>query len=202
MLQTALAFTGSHADMTPRFPLVPHTCGRSFRHTAYPRCNWPEHPAFVAQIVVRQINESGPWRKRRRLPILSSRRRRTRIPNRVVTSRLCRVQLQFSGFEIHTRTGVHVDERFRGQDLSCRPIHHIHASVSIRVREHFSRLPVDIQVEKNLFVHAVVIMQIVRVQLIGPDRLSRFGAACDQRRPPFVIAWPLLRIPGPGLEVP
>src|SRR5438477_13096058 len=64
------------------------------------------------------------------------------------------------------------------------------------MRQNLSHATSDIQIEQNVFIYPVIILLVVRVPLIGPDRFSRFRSARKNTGSPFVIAGTLLGIPG------
>src|SRR5947209_17415067 len=63
------------------------------------------------------------------------------------------------------------------------------------MRQNLSRAASDIQIKQNVFIYAVIVMLVVRVPLIGPNRLSRFRPAGKNAGGPFVVAGTLLGIP-------
>ena len=58
-----------------------------------------------------------------------------------------------------------------------RTVDDVHPRVAVGMRQHLSQLAVDVQIQQDVLVHAVVIVIIVRVNLIGPDRLAGFRPA-------------------------
>ena len=61
------------------------------------------------------------------------------------------------------------------------------------------RLAVDRQIEQQVFVDLVIVVEIVRIELIGPHRLAGIGVAREDRGGPFVVAFALVGIPRPGI---
>src|SRR5207247_11245477 len=55
------------------------------------------------------------------------------------------------------------------------------------------------EIDQDVLVDAVVVPGIVRRLLIGPFRLPGIGIPREDRHRPFVVAGPLIRIPGPGV---
>ncbi len=148
---------------------------------------------------MRNVEQTGLRRKGRGLPVFTARRRGTRIAYRFEAGRFIRIEDQFSGLQIHPKGCVDVNESLSGENLSVAAVDDVEPPVSVRVGQYLSRLAVDVQVEKDVFIHSVVIVQIVRIHLVRPDRFACFRAACEQRRGPLVIARTLLRIPRPGI---
>src|SRR4051794_31741866 len=66
--------------------------------------------------------------------------------------------------------------------------------------ENLPVLTFNVQVEKNVLVHTVVVVLIVWIQLISPDCFTRFRPAGEQRGAPLVIPWPLVGIPWTGVR--
>ena len=65
---------------------------------------------------------------------------------------------------------------------------------------HLSRLAADRQIDDDVFVDLVVVIKIVRVRLVEPDRFTRVGPSGKNSGRPFVVARPELRIPDAGIS--
>src|SRR4051812_29960827 len=63
------------------------------------------------------------------------------------------------------------------------------------MKESFALLARDGQIDEDVFVHAVVIVKIVRAPLVIPNRLAIGGIACEYSRGPFVVAGTQFGIP-------
>ena len=60
--------------------------------------------------------------------------------------------------------------------------------------------PADRKVDENVLVDGVVVPQVVRRGLEGPDHLAGVGVARDDRRAPLVVARPLAAVPRSGVR--
>ena len=61
------------------------------------------------------------------------------------------------------------------------------------------RLAVDRQVEQQVLVDLVIVVEIVRIELVGPHRLAGIGIAREDGGRPFVVAFALVGIPRAGI---
>src|SRR5437588_9904385 len=106
-----------------------------------------------------KVNESRFGRKCRRLPVFTAGRRRTRVAYCFEAGRFIWIENQFTALKIHPKTCVGVRESLGRENLPVGAIDNIQSAISVWVRQHLSRLPVDVQVEENVFIHPVVIVQ-------------------------------------------
>src|ERR1051325_5623165 len=61
--------------------------------------------------------------------------------------------------------------------------------------QNLAQFSVDRQIEQDVFIDAVVVMIVVRIDLIGPDRFTRLRAPRKDRAGPLIIPRPLVGIP-------
>src|ERR1051326_7012766 len=160
------------------------------------------HALFVfAEICVRDVEQTRQRGERRGLPVFRAGRGRTDVVNDVSESRrLLFDRDQTAGAQIDAAADRVVVERRCGEDLSVRPIHDVDVAVALRAQSYFSYFSVDRQVDEDLFVDAVVVVEIVRAPLIEPDRLAGVGFAREDTARPLVVAGPHFRIPRTGIR--
>ena len=145
---------------------------------------------------MRNVDQPGSWRERRRLPVLCAGRRRTQVAHDFARHRLLfRHVLQKAGLEIHAAAGSDRRKRTGRQDFPAGPINHVHIPISIRVDQNLACLSFDREVEQNILVDRIVVVEIVRAKLIKPDRLPGIGIARENPGREFVVAGPSFRIP-------
>src|SRR6185369_742492 len=147
------------------------------------------------------VNESRIRRERGRLPVFCARRSRTDISNHLAYLRFhLRIFDQPSGIQVDALGGCDVCTRIRRKDLSGGPIKNVDITIAFRPHDYLPRLAVYREVQKNLFVYAVVIMQVVRSELIKPTSFTCVRIACKDSAGPLVITWTLIRVPWPRVS--
>ncbi len=107
--------------------------------------------------------------------------------------------LKSPGAEVHAFRRGDGSKNAGGKDLSVGPVYDVDVAVAIRMNDDFFVLSVDRQIQQYIFVHAVVIVEIVRAVLIEPNRFPSVGVTRENSGGPFVIAGAGIGIPRPGI---
>src|SRR5690606_4566884 len=74
--------------------------------------------------------------------------------------------------------------------------------VPVEVDQRLAQPAVDLQVDQDVLVDAVVVPRVVRRHLVRPARLARPRVTRPDRHGPLVVAGPLVRVPGAGVPGP
>ena len=153
-----------------------------------------------AEILVRNVEETRARRPRRRLPVLGAGGRRADLSHDLAELRLLLVVVDEPAARGIDAPGRRDVGELRGrQHLAGRAIEHVHVAVAIGSDGDLAAAPLDVEVEEDQLVDAVVVVEVVRGDLIGPDGLTGRGAAREDRRRPFVVTGALPRIPRAGV---
>ena len=114
--------------------------------------------------------------------------------------------VRFSGFSIGlpvfrstpvaqlTLTNGSAIEQFAGG-----PVQRVGKAIAVEVHQDLPHLPVDVEIDQDVLVDAVIVPGIVRGLLVGPLRFPRIGVPREDRHRPLVVARPLVGIPGSGV---
>src|SRR5690606_643011 len=94
---------------------------------------------------------------------------------------------------------VHRPVRLGDPDLARLPVQRVGEAVAVAVDQRPTHPAVDLLVDQDVLVDAVVVPRVVRRHLVGPARLTRIGVARPDRHRPLVVARPLIRVPGAGV---
>jgi len=150
---------------------------------------------------VRDVEEAGAWRPRRRLPVLGAGRGRAYVAHDLAEHRrLFVVDGEAARREIHAAGGVDVREGGRREHLAGRPVHDVDVAVALGPHEDLTPAALEVEVDEDLLVHGVVVEHVVRRQLIGPYGFAGGGPAREDRVGPLVVAGPLLGVPRAGVR--
>ena len=87
----------------------------------------------------------------------------------------------------------------RDQQFAGGAIERVAEAVAVEMRQQLAVLAVDLLVGEDHFVDAVVVPLVVGRHLIDPLGHAGVGVARPDGHRPFVVAGPLLRIPGRGI---
>src|ERR1700722_11638577 len=149
-----------------------------------------------AQVLMRYVHQAGRRRKRRRIPVLESGRRRADVVyDSTDLGELVRVHDGPPGLKIDAENGIDVAVWLGRDDLATLAVHHIEMTVAVRMQQYLARVAAHSHVDQDLLVDPVVVVLVVRVILQRPFGGAGIGIACEQRRGPFVVAWTLLLVP-------
>src|SRR5207248_6029832 len=108
--------------------------------------------------------------------------------------------LDLAGLQIHILAGIQIDERLGADHLARSTIDDVYAAVPVGMHQRFAETSFDVEIEQDILIDSVVIMLVVRIDLIGPDRLAGFGTPRENRASPLVVSWTHFRIPGSGIR--
>ncbi len=84
-----------------------------------------------------------------------------------------------AGLLVDSETGVQVREWLGGNNFASRTVHDVHPAIAIGMRKNLAQPAPDIEVKQDVFVDPVVIMFVMRVELVSPDRLACFRSSCE-----------------------
>src|SRR5207302_2855383 len=131
-----------------------------------------------AEVLVRDVEEAGAWRPRRRLPVLGAGRGGAYVAHDLAEHRrFFSVDGEAARREIHAPGGVDVRERGRREHLAGRPVHDVDVAVALGPHEDLTPAALDLEVDEDLLIHGVVVEHVVWRELIGPHRLAGGGPA-------------------------
>ena len=148
---------------------------------------------------MRDIQPAGSGGERGRLPILSARRRRTDIFHSFQSCGFGWICFDAAGLQVNALARVLIRVRFGRNHLTRRAIDDVHARVAVGMNQDLSQSSIDGQIEQNVLVHAIVVVIIVRIDLIGPDGFARFWPSREDRAGPLVVSRTLVRVPRTGI---
>src|SRR5207248_3590572 len=99
------------------------------------------------------------------------------------------------GLKVHAARSRNRREGICGEHFSCGAVHKIDIAVTLRPNQDLAGLPFDRKIEKDDFINRVVVVQVVRTELVIPNRLAGIGIASKYSRGELVIAGPCVSIP-------
>ena len=148
---------------------------------------------------MRHIQPTGSRRECGGLPIFSAGRRRTDVLHGFQSRGFGGIYFDAAGLQVNAFARVLISVRFGGNHLSRCPIDDIHPRIAVGMNQDFAQLSIDGQIEQNVFVHAIVVVIVVRIDLIGPNGFAGFRTPRKYSASPLVVSGTLVGIPGTGI---
>ena len=95
-----------------------------------------------------------------------------------------------------------IDEGFGHEQFTGRPVQRVGKAIAVEVHQDLPHLPVDVEIDQDVLVDAVIVPGVVRRLLIGPLRLPGIGIAREDRHRPLLSPGRWSGFQDPGLPVP
>src|SRR5439155_26784546 len=156
---------------------------------------------LLAEVVVREVEKAGPRRERGGLPIFAAGRCRTDIVHHLAEPGPFLLDLDGTAcLEVDSGRRGDVNEWFGGEDLAGHTVHDIDVAIAVGMEQHLPRTPANGEIREDVFVDAVVVVEIVGADLHRPLRTAAVSVAREQCRGPLVVARTLIRVPRPRVR--